>query len=152
MNAPLVVSRQFRHAPGELFAAWGAAAGLLDWWGEHTRIVVFSHDFRLGGAFTVETNGPEGAGLVTTGSFLEIGDPRRVVFTWTRTPYQGPAEVAESTVTVSFTAAAEGGEVTIVHEGLAAAIQSRHAVGWARALEGIDAYLGEILPEPSAAR
>jgi len=61
MTAPIVVSREFRHGASELFAAWGAAAALLEWFGESgSRVVALTQDFRPGGAYRVETLDPEG--------------------------------------------------------------------------------------------
>ena len=152
MTAPIVVSREFRHGASELFAAWGAAAALLEWFGESgSRVVALTQDFRSGGAYRVETLDPEGVPVVTEGLYLEIGAPRRVVATWHWTRgAERPGE--ETTVTVSFTGTPGHGEITVVHEGLPAAEARRHALGWGRALDGVAAYLDEIVTEAPSPR
>ncbi len=153
MTAPIVVSREFRHGADELFAAWAAAAALLEWFGENgSRVVALTQDFRPGGAYRVETLDPEGVPVVTEGLYLEIGAPRRVVATWHWTRgAERPAD--ETTVTVSFTGPPGGpGEITVVHEGLPPADARRHALGWSRALDGIASYLDEIVADAPTPR
>jgi uncharacterized protein YndB with AHSA1/START domain len=98
----------------EVFKAWTDPAELEQWFAPRDLSTkVEKLELREGGAFRIAMVPPDGsAPHVATGVYKEIVSPEKLVLTWL---WEGQEN--ETLVTVTFTAAGEGTEVTLVHEG-----------------------------------
>lgn len=139
--APSIVVRQVVPAPPErVFEAWTDPAQLRRWWGppgvECIEAVV---DLRVGGAFRLANQLPNGHVLEISGEYHAIDPPNLLRHSW---HVGDPAEGEPSHVTVAFTPHGQGTEVTVTHENVTdpADRQSREA-GWIGCLDGVTAYL-----------
>ena len=137
------VTRRFAATAERVFDAW-LDRGLLARWmfGPSVRdeeVVRLSLDPRVGGrfSFVVRRQGQE---IEHVGRYLEIGRPRRLVFTWA----VAPSADEESRVTVEITPLASGCELTLVHDVPPAFAEylTLTAAGWTAMLEALAKALG----------
>ena len=128
MNVPkLVVRREIRATPEELFDAWLDPEALVQFMlpgpTERTTVKV---DPRVGGRFEIVMHTPNGA-ISHTGSYRRIDRPRTLAFTW-NSQYAGDGD---SLVTVEFRAARGATEIVLTHEGLPSEeMVKAHTGGW----------------------
>jgi uncharacterized protein YndB with AHSA1/START domain len=92
--------------------AWTTEAGLARWWWSHWPDVEISADVRVGGGYRFAA---PSAGIVVTGTYLEVNEASRLVFTWEWRDADG-VQAGES-VEVDFAAAGSGTLLTLVHSG-----------------------------------
>ena len=94
-------------------------------------------DVRPGGEFRIEII----PGHVASGSFVEIDEPRRLVYTWGWEPSgdtPNPVVPGSSTIEIELVAAEGGTMLRFVHRNLPSAESATsHAAGW-------DHYLGRL--------
>jgi uncharacterized protein YndB with AHSA1/START domain len=104
----------------------------ITWWGRPT-----SFEVRPGGAFRMEV----GSGNITSGEFLEVDPPRRLVCTWGwEVGGAGPDVVpaGSTTIELSLVPDGEGTKLTLVHRDLPGReAADGHGAGW-------DHYLGRL--------
>jgi uncharacterized protein YndB with AHSA1/START domain len=103
----------------------------LTWWGRPT-----AFDTRPGGEFRMEVT----AGSITSGRFVEVDPPRRLVYTWGwEAGGAGPDVVpaASSTVEIELVPEGAGTRLTLVHRDLPGPAREAHGQGW-------DHYLGRL--------
>jgi len=99
----------------------------------------FKHDFRVGGAFSLEWSCKEGSAC--SGRYLEITPNQQVKFTWNSTGCEG-ATKEETIVTVTLKDHGKKTEMKLTHEGLITGISADdHLAGWTSSL---DHFLTEI--------
>jgi uncharacterized protein YndB with AHSA1/START domain len=134
----LVVRRTIRAPAARLFAAWTEPERILQWWGPAgVRCTGAEIDLRVGGAYRIANQFPDGAVIWITGAFEQISAPKKLVYTWRLEPGAQP----EERVTVRFEERADATEVTVVHERIASPeIRDRHEAGWRACLEGLVRY------------
>ena len=94
-------------------------------------------DFRVGGAFDLLME-VDGQGHHAFGTYREIDEPRRLVYTWDWKEAENA--MGETVVTVTFTEVEGGTEVELVHEGFPA-IEAKdgHEEGWGLCLSHFEA-------------
>jgi uncharacterized protein YndB with AHSA1/START domain len=136
----VVVRRVIAASPGRLFAAWTTAAQLQAWWGPRgVRCTGAQVDARVGGAYRIDNQLPDGAVLSIVGEFLVVDPPRELVFTWRL----HPGDAGPEQVTVRFEPCATGTEVVVVHERIATPqARDQHADGWRGCLAGLEGHIG----------
>jgi uncharacterized protein YndB with AHSA1/START domain len=133
-NLSLVVRRVIAASPARLFEAWTTAGQLQAWWGPRgVRCIGAEVDARVGGAYRIGNQLPDGGVVWIAGEFLVVEPPRELVFTWRIEP-GGAAEQ----VTVRFEPRGSETEVVVVHERIASAeARDEHGQGWEGCLAGL---------------
>lgn len=139
-NANQNLSLQLTHVfPGtreRVFQAWTSKAELEQWFGpEGMRTTVEELEVRVGGAYVIRMQAPEGQSGVVSGKYVEIVLNEKLVFTWRWSDWA--AEQEDTLVTVEFIEKGEVTEVVLTHQHLADenAVQHHH-FGWTSTLEG----------------
>jgi uncharacterized protein YndB with AHSA1/START domain len=132
----LVVRRTIGATAERLFSAWTEPAQLRAWWGPSgVRCIAAEVDLRIGGAFRIGNELPDGRVLWIAGTFEQIEPPHRLVYSWQM------GEEAASRVTVQFIAAGADTEVIVTHERIRdAATRDDHERGWIGCLDGLAAW------------
>lgn len=135
----LVVRRTIRAPAERLFAAWTEPARLRQWWGPAgVRCTDAEIDLRVGGAYRIANQFPDGDVIWITGEFEQIRAPHKLVYTWRLEPGAQP----EERVTVTFAPRDDATEVIVVHERIATPeIRDRHEQGWNGCLDGLARYV-----------
>ena len=135
----LTIVRRLKASPAKVYAAWTRPEMMAAWFGPHgTRVESAVSDPRVGGRFRVVMR-EEGGGIHdVSGVFREVEPGRKLVFTWAWITMPERA----SLVTVTFGAAGDGTELTLLHEQFADE-QTRigHQEGWTEAFERLEAFL-----------
>lgn len=130
-------------SPDEAFALITQPERLRRWQTVSARV-----DLRAGGEYRWTIL----PGHVAAGTFREVEPGRRVVFGW---GWEGTEDLPPdtSTVTVTLEPVADGTRVRLVHEGLDADQQARHAEGWTHYLGRLEraAAAGDAGPDEWAA-
>ena len=94
-------------------------------------------DLRVGGAFELNME-VEGEKHTAFGTYREVDEPNRLVYTWDWR--EDSHAVGETVVTVEFNEVAGGTEVVLVHEGFPAVeAKSSHEEGWGPCLMHLEA-------------
>jgi uncharacterized protein YndB with AHSA1/START domain len=135
----LVVRRTVAATPERLFDAWTRAEEVRQWWGpENVKCVAAEVDLRVGGAYRIANELPDGAVLWISGEFLCIERPHRLEYTWRVGPADGPVE----RVSVQFVPSGARTEVIVTHARIAdERTRKRHEQGWEGCLAGLEDYL-----------
>ena len=108
------VSRTLSAAPAAVFDAWVNPAKLRRWWAGEQRIVrIHDLDARVGGAWRISFDTPEGNHFEMRGVYQEVAPPQRLSFSWTAAR-NGEAG-ARSMVVIEFAPAESGTLLTIAH-------------------------------------
>lgn len=88
-------------------------------------------DPRPGGEYRIE-----GTGLAVSGRYIEVDEPRRLVFTW-----QWDGDETESVVTIDLVALDGKAELTLAHDRLDGdEDRDNHVLGWADCLDRLASY------------
>jgi uncharacterized protein YndB with AHSA1/START domain len=133
----LTVRRVIGAPAAKLFEAWTTPALLRTWWGPRdVRCIEADVDLRIGGAYRLGNQLPDGRVLWITGAFELIERPRKLVYSW----QIGDEPV--SRVTVRFEPVEpDRTEVTVHHERIATvATRDDHGAGWAGCLDGLASW------------
>ena len=136
-DATLTVRRVIAAPAARLFEAWTTPALLRIWWGPaDVRCIAADVDLRVGGAYRLGNELPDGRVLWITGTFELIEHPRKLVYSWRI------GDEPTSRVTVRFDPVEpDGTEVTVLHERIASrAERDDHQLGWVGCLDGLDAW------------
>jgi len=120
-------------APAEqVFDAWTNPEVLRRWWfvEETQQTALAEVDLRVGGAYRLSMEDPDGARHTVRGEYREVRRPELLVYSW-RWELDAGGLGHESEVTVRFIADGERTTVELVHAGLEdEASRDRHAIGW----------------------
>jgi uncharacterized protein YndB with AHSA1/START domain len=126
----LSLTRSFDADPETLFDAW-----LEKSWGVNGEVVQLEP--RVGGRYRVVMHLPSGGTLTVGGVYKEIARPSKIVMSW-----KWEHEDQDTLITLSFRAHGKGTEMTILHEGFAAADRrDSHNNGWTGTLDKLAVYL-----------
>ncbi len=108
------VSRTLSATPASVFDAWVNPARLRRWWAGGERIVrIHDLDPRVGGAWRISFDTPDGNQFEMRGVYREVRPTERLSFSWTATR-NGEAG-APSLVVIDFAPAGAGTLLTIAH-------------------------------------
>jgi len=136
----LTLVRRIKARPQIVFDAVTTAEGIVHWWGPDAGPVLLAEsDPRVGGRYRVRFRLLDGSEHESSGEFLEIVPPERVVMSWR---WKGGAEdPGESRVEMRLKPVPEGTELTFTH-ALLHDEESRlsHEGGWTGALDKLEAY------------
>lgn len=135
--------RRIRAQRQIVFDAITTAEGIAHWWGPDAGPVLLSEsDPRVGGRFRVRFRMLDSTEHESSGEFLEIMRPERVVLSWR---WKGGLEdPGESRIEITLRAVPEGTELTLTHSRLHDAETRRsHAEGWTGSLDKLEAHFAE---------
>jgi uncharacterized protein YndB with AHSA1/START domain len=138
----LTLVRRIKARPQIVFDAVTTAEGIVHWWGPDAGPVLLAEsDPRVGGRYRVRFRLLDGSEHESSGEFLEIVPPERVVMSWR---WKGGAEdPGESRVEMRLKAVPEGTELTFTHALLHDEESClSHEGGWTGALDKLEAYFG----------
>ena len=139
----LSLVRRIRARPAIVFDAVTTAEGIAHWWGPDAGPVLLSEsDPRVGGRFRLRFRMLDGTEHETSGEFLEIIRPERVILSWR---WKGGLEdPGESRLEIELRAIPEGTELTFTHAQLRSEESRRsHEAGWTGALDKLEAYFAK---------
>jgi len=140
----LTLVRRIRARPAVVFQALTSAEGMSQWLGPDAGPVLFAEsDARVGGSFRVRFRMLDGTEHESTGEYLELVAPKRVVMSWQWTAGGDPDERGEiSRVVIELAPSEAGTELTFTHERLQTeAARSSHERGWMGALDKLERYV-----------
>jgi uncharacterized protein YndB with AHSA1/START domain len=140
------VRHRFAGSPSEIFSWWTTAEKLQQWSGcEGATKCEVTMDFRVGGSFTQKMYIAGRGEFGFRGTYAEIVEPERIVYT---------AAIGPTTtrVTVEFFGEKDGTEVVITHEGLPNKIFRKNiSQGTTESFEELERVLGDWQPIGRAA-
>ena len=125
-----------------LFEVWSQPKHIVNWWGPNDFTVPSCEvDFRVGGSYRLCMRSPEGDDHWLHGTYQEIDEPRKIVFTWRRENADGSIW-CDTLVSVTFETS---GDETIFRlyqrdfEG--AAVRDEHRGGWSECIDRLADYV-----------
>jgi uncharacterized protein YndB with AHSA1/START domain len=123
----------------EVFEAWTRPEVLTTWCAPGPMSTPSAQvDLRQGGRFRIEMQGPDGASHVAVGTYQEIVQDERLVFTWS---WEGP-DRAETLVTIELNARGADTELVLRHARFASVgSRDQHSQGWTGCLEKLQSRL-----------
>jgi uncharacterized protein YndB with AHSA1/START domain len=134
----LTLVRRIRARPSIVFEALTTPHGIAQWWGPDAGPVLLAEtDARIGGRFRVRFRKLDGTEHESTGEYLEIVEPKRLVMSWQWTSGGEPEEDGEvSRIEIDLKRIDAGTEITFTHARLKTeASRASHEWGWAGALD-----------------
>jgi uncharacterized protein YndB with AHSA1/START domain len=136
----LVVRRIIKAPIGRVFDAWTEPEQLRRWWGPRpVRCSDATLDLRVGGAYRIGNQLPDGSVIWISGEFEVVEPPGKLVYSWRVEGKDSPSAEC-SRVTVHFEPCADGTEVIVIHERIdSEATRTDHEHGWNGCLDGLGA-------------
>ena len=142
----LTIVRRIAARPSIVFDALTKAEGIRCWWGpDDGPVLVAETDVRVGGRFVVRFRMLDGTEHESSGEYLEVERPVRVVMSWRWTD-GGEAEEAGdlSRVEIDLRPIEGGTELTFTHAQLRnEASRDSHAWGWNGSLDKLEKHFAE---------
>jgi uncharacterized protein YndB with AHSA1/START domain len=141
----LVVTRLIEAPRSSVFKAWTQPEHVARWWGPQGFTTIgYQMDIRVGGTFRFGMRSPQGKELWKTGTYREIIEPERIVFTFTWDDPDGqPGHELVTTVTF-----AEQGVKTLLTLRQAdfetVASRDDYRIGWTSCLERFADYMTNL--------
>jgi uncharacterized protein YndB with AHSA1/START domain len=136
----LTLVRRIKARPQIVFDAVTSAEGIAHWWGPDAGPVLLSEsDPRVGGRYRVRFRMLDSSEHESSGEFLEIVPPKRVVLSWR---WKGGVEdPGESRIEITLKAVPGGTELTLTHSRLHSEETRRsHEAGWSGSLDKLEAH------------
>jgi uncharacterized protein YndB with AHSA1/START domain len=139
----LTLVRRIRARPPVVFDAVTTADGIAQWWGPDAGPVLLSEaDVRVGGRYRLRFRMLDGTEHETSGTYLELLRPERVVMSWRWTG--GVEDPEDSRIEIVLRAIPEGTELTFSHSRLHDEDSRRsHAAGWTGSLQKLEALFAD---------
>ena len=137
----LTLVRRIAARPSIVFDALTTPEGISCWWGPDAGPVLIAEaDARKGGRYRVRFRKLDGTEHESSGEFLEVVPPERVVMSWR---WEGGQEDPnESRVEIVLRLIPEGTELTFTHSLLRDEESRRsHEGGWTGALDKLEARM-----------
>jgi uncharacterized protein YndB with AHSA1/START domain len=149
----LSISRLIDAPPSKVFRAWTTPELLQQWWGPHgmTTPECEMHLW-VGGLFRTLMRAPDGAEYPTSGVFLEIEAPSRLVFTDAYAPGWVPSGKPFMTAEVTFEAVDGKTRYTARARHWSEADKQAHEAmgfhdGWGQSLDRLVALVTQGMPD-----
>ena len=138
--------RRIAARPSIVFEALTTAEGIAHWWGPDAGPVLIAEtDVRVGGRFRVRFRMLDGSEHESSGEYLEVRSPERLVMSWRW--LCGEEDPNESRVQIDLRPIAGGTELTLTHSALFSEETRRsHEQGWSGALDKLVRHFQEIEP------
>ncbi len=135
----LTLKRHFKAPPAKVFAAWTDPEKIKRWMGPGEIVTQRAEaDPRVGGRYRIEMRKPNGELHDVGGSYREVIENKKLVFTWAwkSTPER------ESVVTVLLNADGDGTLLTLTHEQLFdEETRDGHEHGWIGAFDKLEKFV-----------
>jgi uncharacterized protein YndB with AHSA1/START domain len=131
----LTLVRRIAARPSIVFDALTTAEGIAHWWGpDGGPVLIAETDVRVGGRFRVRFRMLDGSEHESSGEYLEVRSPERLVMSWRW--LCGEEDPNESRVEIELRPIAGGTELTLTHSALFSEETRRsHEQGWSGALD-----------------
>lgn len=138
----LVIERMLDAPAALVFQAWSHPQHLVRWWGPKDFTLPYcEQDFRVGGKYRFCMRAPDGSDHWVRGEYLEIDEPRRLVFTWLRED-EGGDIWCDTVVALSFEARNGGTLLTLDQTTFATTAHcDEHRDGWNECLDRLDRFI-----------
>jgi uncharacterized protein YndB with AHSA1/START domain len=136
--------RRIAARPSIVFDALTTPDGIARWWSPDDGPVLLAEtDVRVGGRFRVRFRTLDGAVHESSGHYIEIVRPARLVMSWRWTEGGEPDEAGEeSRVEIDLRSIDIGTELTFTHARLQTEVsRASHEQGWAGAFDKLVRYL-----------
>lgn len=146
----LTLVRRIAARPELVFDAMTTPEGIAHWWGpDDGPVLIAQTDVRVGGSFLVRFRMLDGFECESSGRYLEVVRPERIVMSWRWTEGGEPEEAGEeSRITIHLRPIATGTELTFTHERLRnETSRASHEKGWAGSLDKLVRYFRTIAGE-----
>ena len=140
----LTLVRRIKARPQVVFDAVTTAEGIAQWWGPDAGpVLVAESDARVGGRYRVRFRMLDTTEHESSGEFLEIVRPERIVMSWR---WKGGVEdPGESRVEITLKPVPEGTELTFVHlQLLDEETRRSHEEGWTGSLNKLEAIFAAV--------
>jgi uncharacterized protein YndB with AHSA1/START domain len=136
----LTLVRRIAARPAIVFDALTTPEGISCWWGPDAGPVLIAEtDVRVGGRFRVRFRKLDGLEHESSGRYLEVRKPERLVMTWAW--IGGQEDPGESRVEIDLRPIPEGTELTFTHSALHNEDTRRsHEEGWNGALGKLERH------------
>jgi uncharacterized protein YndB with AHSA1/START domain len=143
----LTLVRRIAARPSIVFDAVTTPDGIACWWGpDHGPVLVAETDIRVGGRFRVRFRMLDGTEHESSGQYIEVEKPVRVVMSWRWARGGAPDEAGEeSRVEIDLRPIDTGTELTLRHSRLQnEASRASHEQGWDGALDKLVRHFLEV--------
>jgi uncharacterized protein YndB with AHSA1/START domain len=140
----LTLVRRIAARPSIVFDAVTTPDGIAGWWGpDGGPVLIAETDIRAGGRFRVRFRMLDGTEHESSGQYLEVDKPVRLVMSWRWVLGGDPEEAGEeSRVEIDLRPIDTGTELTLTHSRLQTeASRASHEQGWNGALDKLVRYL-----------
>ena len=136
----LTIVRRIKARPSIVFDALITPEGIANWWGpDGGPVLVAETDPRVGGRFRVRFRMLDGSEHESSGEYLEVVKPERLLMSWQWTG--GVEDPGESHVEITLRAVAKGTELTLTHSRLHDEESRRsHEEGWTGAIDKLERH------------
>jgi len=110
-----------------VFAAWSSAEQIMKWFAPgEMKVSNAAVDFRVGGAYRIEMQYPDGRVHIVGGFYRDIVQNQRLCFSWT---WDGSEVTTE--VDIAFHADGDATDITLTHRQFQSTDErDRHLAGW----------------------
>lgn len=141
----LTLVRMIAARPSIVFEALTTPEGIAHWWGPDAGPVLLAEiDLRVGGRFRVRFRTVDGSEHESSGEYIEVIRPERLVMSWR---WQGGEDPGESLVEIDLRVVTQGTELTFTHSRLHDEDARRsHEEGWNGALDKLQRHLSTPTP------
>lgn len=139
----LTLVRRIAARPSIVFDALTQPDGIACWWGpDDGPVLIAETDPRVGGRFRVRFQTRDGSEHESTGTYLEVAKPTRLVMSWQWTHGGDRDEHGkESRIEIDLRPIDTGTELTFTHADLGTeASRAGHESGWSGALDKLIAH------------
>jgi uncharacterized protein YndB with AHSA1/START domain len=136
--ASLTLVRRIRARPAIVFEALTMPEGIAQWWGPDSGPVLAAEtDPRVGGRFRVRFRMLDGTEHESTGEYLELIEPKRLVMSWQWiSGGESEEQGAVSRIEIDLKRIDAGTEITFTHAKLRTeASRASHQRGWSGSLD-----------------
>lgn len=142
----VLLTRTFHASREKLFQAWTDPEEMKKWFGpEGVSTQDVEMDLRVGGAFRVVMQTPDGDIVTHHGNFKEITAPEKLVYTWILEGEgceASTAEIGETLVTIEFKESGANTELTLKHEFFKTdKARDGHEMGWSSSFNCLEEIL-----------
>lgn len=146
MQAAVTLRRVFQASIEKVFEAWTDSEVLARWFGPvGVTVSQAETELKVGGAYLIVLQTPDGRTIRHTGKYLEIAPPERLVFTWVL-ENQGCAESqdiwVETQVSLDLKSLGDATELVLTHEQLPnKTSRENHGWGWNSSFDCLEEFL-----------
>ena len=143
-GSTLILRRVVDGSPDAAFQAWTDPEQVNSWWGPaHVTCSQCDIDLRVGGAYSIANQLPDGSVLWIAGEFVRVEEPHLIEYSWQTGPEPDYGPGDGQRVTVRFVASGAQTEVIVEHtNNPSQAVVDDHRVGWLGCLDGLETYMG----------